>query len=113
MEINDIASWIVPAILGTLLAVFAYINKEGFRRGHNKGQSEVTTTVLGNTIKELETTKSMMSELSRKLDIQNGMIIRLEERLRFTCQQINDLKSRLSMPLTKFEDEHDIRERWE
>ncbi len=106
-EINDILTWIVPSILGTLLAVFTYINKEGFRRGSQKGQSEVTTTVLGNTIKELELTKELMSELSKKLDVQNGMIIRLEERLRFTCQQLNDLKSRLSLPTTRFEDEQD------
>jgi len=104
-EINDILQWVIPTVLGTLLAVFAYINKEGFRRGNQKGQSEVTTTVLSNTIKELESTKDVIEKLSKKLDEQNSMIIRLEERLRFTCTQINDLKHRLQLPTTNFEDD--------
>ena len=106
VEFNDILSWIVPTVLGTLLAVFAYINKEGFRRGSARGQSEVTTTVLGNTIKELENTKKSMEKLNDTIAEQNINIIKLQERLRYLSVQMNELKERLGLPKIRVEDEN-------
>jgi len=104
VDFNDVLSWIVPTVLGTLLAVFAYINKEGFRRGTVRGQSEVTTTVLGNTIKELENTKHSMEKLNDTISEQNINIIKLQERLRYLSVQINELKDRLGMPKVKVDE---------
>lgn len=102
-EINDILQWVVPIGIGIFMSIFSYFNREAFRRGSSRGQSEVTTTILTNTIKELERTNEELEKTNKKLDEQKEMIIRLQEQLKNTCSQINELRSRLRMPRVHFE----------
>src|SRR5690348_13566828 len=102
-EISEYVGIAISACLVIVGSVIGYTNRDSFRRGSSKGQSEVTTTIISNTIKELERTNDNLEKTNEKLGKMSDTIIRLQERLGYTCRQINELRDRLNMPKVHFE----------
>jgi chromosome segregation ATPase len=103
MAEGDVSSWIavISLVFGIGAAVVAGIVSWTKKMGSTEGKQSVTTTVIENTVKQLEGLKVDLEDIRREISKGNIQSTRLEERLEYLKERLDSLCSKIDRLMSR------------